>query len=80
MGSNIGYVEYERDKVVEDIEHKILVLSGKGGVSKSSIAVNLAVLTMYLNRCCGEKPNAKKRIQKICLTKKFKPIRRITRK
>ncbi|MCK4887945.1 MAG: P-loop NTPase, partial [Planctomycetes bacterium] len=25
------------------IEHKILILSGKGGVGKSSIAVNLAV-------------------------------------
>ena len=28
---------------MENIKHKILVLSGKGGVGKSSIAVNLAV-------------------------------------
>jgi len=44
---NIEYVEadaeYEGNKVMENIKHRILVLSGKGGVGKSTIAANLAV-------------------------------------
>ena len=47
MGIGIGYVEgngkYERNEIMENITHKFIVLSGKGGVGKSSIAVNLAV-------------------------------------
>jgi Mrp family chromosome partitioning ATPase len=43
MGINTGYAERAGDKMMTNIKHKILVLSGKGGVGKSSIAVNLAV-------------------------------------
>ena len=31
------------DQSLKNIKHKIMILSGKGGVGKSSIAVNLAV-------------------------------------
>ncbi len=47
MGISIEYVEtvkkYGEDKIMENIAHKFLVLSGKGGVGKSTVAVNLAV-------------------------------------
>lgn len=36
-----------------DIKHKILILSGKGGVGKSSIAVNLAVWLSLRNKKVG---------------------------
>ncbi len=43
MGIAIRYAKYEADKIMENIAHKFLVLSGKGGVGKSTIAANLAV-------------------------------------
>jgi len=47
VGIDVRYVEgngkYERNEIMENITHKFIVLSGKGGVGKSSIAVNLAV-------------------------------------
>ena len=46
-GSNdTTWIEQERDSVqhqMEQIRHKVLVLSGKGGVGKSSVAANIAV-------------------------------------
>ena len=39
--------------VMENIKHKFLVLSGKGGVGKSSIAVNLAVWLSMRNKNVG---------------------------
>lgn len=38
---------------MENIKHKILILSGKGGVGKSSIAVNLAVWLSMQNKNVG---------------------------
>ena len=38
---------------MENVEHKFLVLSGKGGVGKSSIAVNLAVWLSMQGKCVG---------------------------
>ena len=38
---------------MENVEHKFLVLSGKGGVGKSTIAVNLAVWLSMQNKIVG---------------------------
>ena len=38
---------------MENIAHKFLVLSGKGGVGKSCIAVNLAVWLSMQNKNVG---------------------------
>ena len=38
---------------MQNIKHKFLVLSGKGGVGKSSIAVNLAVWLSMQGRSVG---------------------------
>jgi len=47
LGIGVEYVEtinkYKESRIMENIAHKFLVLSGKGGVGKSTIAVNLAV-------------------------------------
>lgn len=57
MGIGIRYVEsngkYEGNKIMENITHKFLVLSGKGGVGKSSIAVNLAVWLSMQGKSVG---------------------------
>lgn len=57
MGIGIGYVEgngkYERNEIMENIAHKFIVLSGKGGVGKSSIAVNLAVWLSMQGKSVG---------------------------
>ncbi len=57
MGIGIGYVEgngkYERNEIMENITHKFIVLSGKGGVGKSSIAVNLAVWLSMQGKSVG---------------------------
>ncbi|RLC67901.1 MAG: chromosome partitioning protein ParA [Chloroflexi bacterium] len=41
------------NKNLENIKHKILVLSGKGGVGKSTVAANLAVSLSLANRRVG---------------------------
>ena len=57
MGIGIGYVEgngkYEKNEIMENIAHKFIVLSGKGGVGKSSIAVNLAVWLSMQGKSVG---------------------------
>ncbi len=57
MGIGIRYVEsngeYEGNKIMENIAHKFLVLSGKGGVGKSCIAVNLAVWLSMQGKSVG---------------------------
>jgi len=57
VGIGIGYVEgngkYERNEIMENIAHKFIVLSGKGGVGKSSIAVNLAVWLSMQGKSVG---------------------------
>lgn len=40
-------------KNLEDVKHKILVLSGKGGVGKSTVAANLAVSLSRANKRVG---------------------------
>jgi Mrp family chromosome partitioning ATPase/predicted Fe-Mo cluster-binding NifX family protein len=56
-GGNIGnQFQVEQEKIaenLEDVKHKILVLSGKGGVGKSTIAANLAVSLSQANRRVG---------------------------
>jgi ATP-binding protein involved in chromosome partitioning len=57
VGVGVGRVErngkYKRGRVMQNIKHKFLVLSGKGGVGKSSIAVNLAVWLSMQGRSVG---------------------------
>ena len=57
MGIAIRYIEgngeYEGNKIMENITHKFLVLSGKGGVGKSCIAVNLAVWLSMQGKSIG---------------------------
>ncbi len=57
MGIGIRYVEdngeYKGNKMMENITHKFLVLSGKGGVGKSCIAVNLAVWLSMQGKSVG---------------------------
>lgn len=57
MGIGVRYVEgngkYERNEIMENITHKFIVLSGKGGVGKSSIAVNLAVWLSMQGKSVG---------------------------
>ena len=57
MGIGIRYVEgngkHKRNEIMENIAHKFIVLSGKGGVGKSSIAVNLAVWLSMQGKSVG---------------------------
>jgi len=57
VGIGVRYVEgngkYERNEIMENITHKFIVLSGKGGVGKSSIAVNLAVWLSMQGKSVG---------------------------
>jgi len=57
VGIGIGYIkrngEYEGNKIMKNIAHKFIVLSGKGGVGKSCIAVNLAVWLSMQGKSVG---------------------------
>ena len=49
-------MQAEQEQIAQNlkrIKHQILVLSGKGGVGKSSIAVNLAVWLSMLGKKVG---------------------------
>jgi len=41
----------ELQQRMAEIKHKLLILSGKGGVGKSTVAVNLAVALAETSRC-----------------------------
>lgn len=53
MGGRVKYAKYKGNQVMENIKHKFLVLSGKGGVGKSTIAANLAVWLSMQNKSVG---------------------------
>ena len=43
MSNQLAESQKEIEKKLKRIKHKIVVLSGKGGVGKSTVAVNLAL-------------------------------------